>query len=142
MSEIQAAFLWAQLERAEDMLLQRVASWAYYEDQLTTLAGSGSIELPVVPKDCESNGHIFYIKVPTSLDQEKVLAHLARQGIEAAFHYVPLHSSQAGRRFGSFHGEDLFTTKERNRLIRLPLYHGITQKDQDLVVQNIKSYFS
>lgn len=140
-SEIQAAYLWGQLEWAEKITKNRLASWQHYRDALTTLADSGAIEMATIPPGCEHNGHMFYIKTRDLAERQALLAHLKALDILAVFHYVPLHSAPAGQRFGRFHGEDIFTTKESERLIRLPIWYGMDKQTQQHIVQSVLSFW-
>lgn len=140
-SDLNAAYLWAQLEQAELINEDRLATWHYYYDALKPLADAGCIELPVVPSDCVHNAHMFYFKCADLTERTNLIDHLKKNGVMAVFHYVPLHSSPAGLMFGRFHGEDRNTTKESNRLVRLPLYYGMTQNDKEVVVFETKRFF-
>lgn len=122
-SELNAAYLWAQLEQIEQITKDRMDSWTTYKETLSSLADRGKIEMPYVPDECGHNAHIFYIKVKNLEERGRLLTYLKNKGISAVFHYVPLHSSPAGRKYGRFAGQDIFTTKESERLIRLPLYY-------------------
>jgi dTDP-4-amino-4,6-dideoxygalactose transaminase len=137
-SEINAAYLWSQLEIADEINNARLDIWKQYYELLSPLAEKGLLELPYVPNDCKHNAHMFYVKTADSEAQVELLAHLKNAGIGAFFHYVPLHSSEAGRRFGIFCGEDKFTTKESSRLVRLPMYFGLAENDVSEVVESIK----
>jgi dTDP-4-amino-4,6-dideoxygalactose transaminase len=140
-SELNAAYLWSQLEVADDINNRRLSIWEKYRKALKPLADNGDIELPAIPQECRHNAHMFYIKVKNNGVQDALLEYLKQNGVGAVFHYVPLHSSEAGRKFGIFHGEDKFTTKESSRLIRLPLYYALTDKEIEIVVQNVFDYF-
>lgn len=139
-SDLNAAYLCAQLEQADEINVFRLAVWQNYYNGLKCLAGR--IDLPAVPAGCEHNGHMFYIKVRDLEERTALIAHLKAQGISAAFHYVPLHTSPAGLKFGRFAGEDRYTTKESERLLRLPMYYGMTEEETDAVIQAVKSFFS
>jgi len=140
-SEIQAAYLWGQLEMAEKITRNRIETWNEYYAALSELSVAGRIELPVVPPNCSHNGHMFYFKTRDLDERSALLAHLDSQGVYAVFHYVPLHSAHAGKLFSRFHGEDKFTTRESERLIRLPLYHGISKQDRQRVLAGAKSFY-
>ncbi|MDR3013167.1 MAG: dTDP-4-amino-4,6-dideoxygalactose transaminase [Chitinispirillales bacterium] len=140
-SEINAAYLWSQLEIASEINAARIGVWDMYYEMLGPLAKEGFIKLPYIPRECRHNAHIFYIKVADGKVQAALLGYLKERGIGAAFHYVPLHTSEAGRKFGIFHGEDRFTTKESSRLIRLPIYHGLSEAEVEAVVRAVGSYF-
>jgi dTDP-4-amino-4,6-dideoxygalactose transaminase len=141
MNDVSAAYLWGQLEVAEKINEFRLKVWNRYYNGLLELEKEGFIELPTIPKHCRHNGHIFYIKVKNLNIRTKLLNFLKEQGIWAVFHYVPLHSSPAGQRYGRFHGVDKFTTKESERLIRLPLFFNIKDEEIDYVIESIYRFF-
>jgi dTDP-4-amino-4,6-dideoxygalactose transaminase len=141
MNDVSAAYLWGQLEVAEEINEFRLRAWNRYYNGLLELEREGFIELPTVPKHCRHNGHIFYIKVKNLRIRTELLSFLKEQGIYASFHYVPLHSSPAGQRYGRFHGVDKFTTKESERLIRLPLFFNIKDEEIDYVIESIYRFF-
>lgn len=140
-SDLQAAFLWGQLERADDINRNRLNTWAVYRNGLQTLAESGRIELPTIPPECEHNAHMLYLKVRDLHERTRLLDHLKQRKILAVFHYVPLHSSQAGSRFARFHGADCYTTQESERLIRLPMWYGMPSETAHHVIQQVRSYW-
>jgi dTDP-4-amino-4,6-dideoxygalactose transaminase len=140
-SDINAAYLYSQLEIADEINNSRLGIWNKYYELLNPLAEKGLLELPYIPENCRHNAHIFYIKTADSAIQSELIAFLNYAGIRAVFHYVPLHSSEAGQKFGRFHGKDKFTTKESSRLIRLPLYYGLPESDIFIVVKNINKFF-
>ncbi|MGK3124328.1 dTDP-4-amino-4,6-dideoxygalactose transaminase [Candidatus Pantoea formicae] len=142
MADLQAAYLWAQLEAAEQINQQRLRLWQRYYDALQPLAAAGRIELPVVPKDCRHNAHMFYIKLRDSDDRQALINWMKEAEILTVFHYIPLHSSPAGERFGRFHGDDLFTTQESERLLRLPLFYNLTDNNQRTVISSLLSFFA
>ncbi|MHB8149492.1 MAG: dTDP-4-amino-4,6-dideoxygalactose transaminase [Desulfobulbia bacterium] len=138
--ELQAAYLWGQLEMAEAINADRLKSWLAYRDKLGPLAAAGVIELPVVPETCQHNAHMFYLKVK-DLEERTALLDLFKQYvIWAVFHYVPLHSAPAGLKYGRFSGRDIHTTSQSERLIRLPLYYGITTEEIDTVCEKITEW--
>jgi len=141
MNDVSATYLWGQLEAAEEINEFRLSVWNRYYNGLLELKKEGFIELPTIPKHCRHNGHIFYIKVKNLNIRTKLLNFLKEQGIWAVFHYVPLHSSPAGQRYGRFHGVDKFTTKESERLIRLPLFFNIKDEEIDYVIESIYRFF-
>ena len=141
-SEINAAYLYAQLEEAEKINNDRLKSWNLYYEGLSELKDKGLIELPIIPKECEHNAHMFYIKLKNLNERTKLINYLKERGIDSVFHYVPLHSAKAGIAFGRFHGEDRYTTKESERILRLPLYYGLKDTDVEKVVSSIKEYFN
>lgn len=140
-SEMNAAYLWSQLEVADQINEARLAKWQHYYEALLPLKREGLIELPHIPADCVHNAHMFYLKVANKGVQSELLNHLKRDGIGAVFHYVPLHSSEAGLKFGRFHGEDRYTTAESSRLIRLPMYYSLTSHVVEEVVASVYDYF-
>lgn len=138
--ELQAAYLWGQLEMAEAINADRLKSWLAYRDKMGPLAAAGVIELPVVPETCQHNAHMFYLKVK-DLEERTALLDLFKQYvIWAVFHYVPLHSAPAGLKYGRFSGRDIHTTSQSERLIRLPLYYGITTEEIDTVCEKITEW--
>ncbi len=141
-SELNAAYLYAQLEAAKTVNEDRLRSWDLYYELFKPLAKEGHIEIPFIPEDCEHNAHMFYIKVKNLEERTKLLAHLKENEIGAVFHYIPLHSSNAGLKFGRFHGEDKYTTQNSERLLRLPMYYGLTAEDVKTVVQQVKGFYS
>ena len=141
-SDINAAFLYAQLEEADMINQNRRASWDAYYEMLTPLADAGRIELPVVPEECEHNSHMFYIKTAGIEERMALSAFLKENGIGSAFHYVPLHSAPAGQRFGRFHGEDRYTTVTFERLLRLPMYYGLKPEEVEFVCSKIEEFYS
>lgn len=140
-SEIQAAYLWGQLEQANEITQNRLATWASYWHGLAGLAQEGLFELPTIPEKCEHNGHMFYLKVRDLDQRTALLEHLKADNVYAVFHYVPLHSAPAGLKFGSFHGVDAFTTQESDRLLRLPLFYGLNEVSANHIIQSIKNFF-
>ncbi len=140
-SELQAAYLWGQLERADVITTDRLNTWNAYYTAFTAIAAAGKIELPVIPENCTHNGHMFYIKCKDLSERTLLLAHLKVNDILAVFHYVPLHSAPAGIHFGRFHGEDRCTTLESERLLRLPLWYGMGEPERQQVVQAVLSFY-
>lgn len=140
-SELNAAYLMAQLDRADEINHARLARWEQYYRLLSPLAAEGRIELPVIPKDCVHNAHMFYIKARDLEERQALIQALREQGILAVFHYIPLHSSPAGRKFGRFHGEDRYTTRESERLLRLPMYYSLTEENVNDVVSVIEEFY-
>ena len=139
-SDMNAAYLWAQLQEADRINDDRLAAWNAYAEAFAPLAAAGRIEVPTIPEGCVHNAHMYYIKLRDLEDRTAFIQYLKDRGIVAVFHYVPLHSSPAGLRYGRFHGEDRFTTAESDRLVRLPLYYGLTQEDQAYVIQTSLDY--
>ena len=140
-SELQAAYLWGQLEQADAITKNRLASWNAYYQGLSDLAAEGLISLPTIPADCQHNAHMFYIKCKDLQERTALLAHLKAQGIGAVFHYVALHSAPAGQQFSRFHGEDRYTTQESDRLIRLPLWYGIAEQEIAKVLTELRFFY-
>ena len=140
-SEINAAYLWAQLEKADEINNNRMETWNFYNDSLKPLRDAGLIELPTIPDYAEHNAHMYYIKLKDLETRSDFLQFMRDREIGCVFHYVPLHSAPAGRKFGRFHGEDTYTTVESDRLVRLPMYYGITEEDKETVISSIKEYF-
>ncbi len=140
-SELNAAYLYAQLEEADKINQSRLNTWEFYFRELTPLYEKGRISLPFVPKECQHNAHMFYIKCADLTERTRLINYLKEHDILSVFHYVPLHTAPAGRRFGCFHGEDRYTTKESERIIRLPLYYGIKDEDREKVVQVVRKFY-
>jgi dTDP-4-amino-4,6-dideoxygalactose transaminase len=140
-SEINAAFLYAQLEAATDINNNRLTSWGYYYQKLLPLQIKGKLGLPIIPEFSIHNAHMFYIKLKNIVERTKLLDFLKDHGIMSVFHYVPLHSSEAGIKFGRFHGVDKYTTEESDKLLRLPLYYNMSLDDINYVIDQIYSYF-
>lgn len=140
MNDVSAAYLWGNLEKAREINENRLSTWKRYYDGLQSLKEKGLIELPNVPAECRHNAHMFYIKVKNLDTRTALLKYLKENEILAVFHYVPLHSSPAGLKFGRFNGVDEFTTKESERLLRLPIYFGIDPSDIDLIIDRIKTF--
>lgn len=136
--EITAAFLWAQLQEAQSITAERLAIWDRYHAALEPLERAGVLRRPVVPGDCQHNAHMYYVLLSPELDRQRVLSQLKEQGIQAVFHYVPLHDSPAGHRFGRVHGSMVQTMTQSSRLIRLPLWVGLTADQQARVVDALQ----
>lgn len=141
-SDMNAAYLWAQLERADEINDDRLASWAAYHEAFKPFAESGRIEVPTVPEGCIHNAHMYYIKLADLQDRTKFIAHMKERGVMCVFHYVPLHSSPAGQRYGRFSGVDEYTTRESERLVRLPLYYGMGSETVERVIEAAADYLS
>jgi len=140
-SELNAAYLWAQLQNAEEITSNRMAAWNQYYQELKDLSDSGKIELPCIPKECKHNAHMFYIKAKDLQERTKLIAYLKENGVMAVFHYIPLHTAPAGKKYGIFNGQDMYTTKESERLVRLPLYYWITAEDIDRVTALLYQFY-
>ena len=141
-SELNAAYLWAQLEMADVINEDRLRIWNLYKERLTDLAEAGLLELPTVPADCVHNAHMFYVKLRDLEERTDFIRFLKERGVMSVFHYVPLHSAPAGLKFGRFSGKDEYTTKESDRLTRLPLYFGLKEEESETVVQTIRQFFN
>jgi dTDP-4-amino-4,6-dideoxygalactose transaminase len=135
--ELIAAFLWAQLEEAERITRVRLARWQRYHELLAPFEAKGMLRRPIVPDDCRHNAHMYYVLLGTGIERDRVLDELKRQRINSVFHYVPLHSSPAGRRYGRVSGEMAVTNTQSERLLRLPLWVGLTEQQQDMVVNAV-----
>lgn len=141
-SELNAAYLWAQLLNADEINGNRIATWNRYYQELQAMAMEGKFEIPTVPKECEHNAHMFYLKCKDLKERSEFIKFMKEKELYCVFHYIPLHSAPAGEKFGRFDGEDEFTTKESERLVRLPMYYGLRKDQVDLVVEGIKEFFS
>ncbi len=141
-SDLNAAYLWAQLEAADEINDARLACWRQYDEQLRDLADAGHIELPYIPDECEHNAHMYYIKTAGLEERTRLLEYLKDNGVTAVFHYVPLHSSAGGQKYGRFHGEDRYTTAESERVVRLPMYYGLTEDEITYVTELIGAFYS
>ena len=140
-SDINAAYLMAQLEMADEINENRLQSWTRYNEGLQDLAQEGVIELPYIPEECTHNAHMFYIKTKDMEERKALISYLKERDIAAVVHYVPLHSAPAGLRFGRFHGEDRYTTKESERLLRLPMYYNLSESDQQKVIDAVHGFY-
>ena len=141
-SDMNAAYLWAQLEKADEINNDRLNTWNRYHEAFKPLAEKGLIEQPFVPEHCVHNAHMYWLKARTLQERTELIRYMKEQGILLTFHYVPLHSAAAGEKYGRFHGEDVYTTAESERLVRLPMYYGITRKDVDAVIEAILRFYS
>lgn len=140
-SELNAAYLYAQLLEKETINNNRLASWHKYYNALLPLKEKGYIELPFIPEYCQHNAHMFYIKAKDLSERSALANHLKSNDIAATFHYVPLHSAPAGEKYGVFHGEDKYTTTESDRLLRLPMYYGLAEEDVDKVIETVLKFY-
>lgn len=140
-SELNAAYLWAQLEDMDTIQKDRMNSWNMYYKLLQPLQDKGIIELPVIPENCMHNAHMFYIKTKDLEERTKLINHLKENNILAVFHYIPLHSAPAGKMFGRFSGEDKYTTKESERLLRLPMYYGLKESEIEFIYDKIRDFY-
>ena len=140
-SALNAAYLWAQLEMADEINENRLKSWNAYREAFQDLADAGRVELPTVPEGCVHNAHMFYLKCRDLSERTELIRFLKERDILAVFHYVPLHSAPAGLKYGRFCGEDVYTTRESDRLVRLPLYFGLTSEDQARVIAAVRDFY-
>ena len=139
-SDMNAAYLWAQLEEADKINDKRLSIWNFYHEELKELEDKGVLERPYIPEYATHNAHMYYIKIKDLRVRTKLLAYLKERGILSVFHYVPLHSATAGKKFGRFHGEDVYTTKESERLCRLPMYYSLSLEEAAEVVKALKEF--
>ncbi len=140
-SEMNAAYLWAQLLQADEITKNRMTTWYAYYNALKPYVDAGRIEFQYIPEYCTHNAHMFYIKLKDLDDRTNFLSYMRGHGVGCVFHYVPLHSAPAGLQFGRFDGVDMYTTRESDRLARLPLYYGIKEDDLDYVIQTLMNFF-
>ena len=140
-SELNAAYLWAQLEQAEKIYDCRMKAWHTYNEAFEELKRKGIIELPYIPEHCVHNAHMYYLKTDNINTRTKLIEYLKKNEILAVFHYVPLHTAPAGIRYGRFAGEDIYTTRESERLLRLPMYYGISDSDVQKVIETVYNFF-
>lgn len=140
-SELNAAYLYAQFEEAGKINRVRLERWEQYFRLLTPLAEAGKVELPYIPEECVHNGHMFYIKTKDMEERSALIDFMKRSDVLAVFHYVPLHSAPAGIKFGRFHGEDRYTTKESERLLRLPMFYQLKEEEVDYVAGKVKEFY-
>lgn len=141
-SDINAAYLWAQLQVADKINNDRLTHWEEYYRALRPLAQAGKLSLPVIPNGCVHNAHMFYLKCASLEERTALIQFLRERDIMAVFHYVPLHSAPAGLKFGRFDGEDIYTTAESDKLVRLPIYYGLTKDDRVAVIDAVKEYYA
>ena len=140
--DMNAAYLMAQLDAADVIFEDRMRSWNLYKELLTPLAEEEKVELPHIPEGCTHNAHMFYMKAKNLEERTKLIDYLKENGVQAVFHYIPLHTAPAGQRFGRFHGEDVYTTKESERLMRLPMYYGLKEEEVRYVASKIIEFYS
>lgn len=141
-SELNAAYLWAQLECADVIYKDRMRTWNLYYEAFQDLKEQGKIELPYIPSYCKHNAHMFYIKTRDIEERQELIGYLKEREITAVFHYIPLHTAPAGKKYGEFFGTDRYTTKESERLLRLPLYYNMEENDTLKVIEAVKSFYS
>lgn len=140
-SDMNAAYLWAQLESVDEIFNSRMNTWNAYYEAFRPLAEAGLVELPFIPAHCSHNAHMFYMKLKDLEERTAFIDHMKANGILTVFHYIPLHSAPAGVKYGRFHGEDVYTTKESERLVRLPLYYNMAKEDLDKVIASVLAFF-
>jgi dTDP-4-amino-4,6-dideoxygalactose transaminase len=140
-SDMNAAYLWAQLELADKITKARQARWEQYNTLLQPLKDRGIIELPFIPEGCVHNAHMYYIKTKDINERSRFIDFMKQNGIWTVFHYIPLHTAPAGLRFGCFHGEDVYTTKESERLVRLPMFYSLKESEVDYIVDKVKEFY-
>lgn len=140
-SDINAAYLWAQLQKADEINNDRLNTWNTYYHAFKPLADAGKVDIPYIPKDCVHNAHMFYLKFKDLEQRTDFMTYMKENGVVCSFHYVPLHSAPAGLKFGRFYGDDVYTTKESERLTRLPMYYGIEKNDVNAVIDCVLKYF-
>mgnify|MGYP003291900922 CR=1 FL=1 len=141
-SDMNAAYLWAQLEKADEINNDRLATWNAYNEAFRPLAAAGKVELPTIPEGCVHNAHMYYLKCKDLEERTAFIDYMKSKDILTVFHYVPLHSAPAGLKFGRFHGEDIYTTAESDRLVRLPMYYGLENKDCDYTIEAVKAFYT
>jgi len=140
-SELNAAFLWAQLEVADEINRNRLKTWECYDEAFRPLERAGKIVCPVIPEGCTHNAHMYYIKCRDIDERTAFINFMKARGILCVFHYIPLHSAPAGLKYGRFDGVDKYTTKESERLVRLPLYYNMSVEDREAVIEGVKEFF-
>ena len=140
-SDMNAAYLYAQLLQADMINNYRLNIWNTYYDGFGELEKSGKIELPYIPEGCTHNAHMFYIKAKDLQERTALISFLKENGIQAVFHYIPLHSAPAGKKFGRFNGEDKYTTRESERLMRLPMYYGLKDEEVQYIISKVKEFY-
>ena len=140
-SDMNAAYLWAQLLEADKINNDRLASWQTYYDAFEQLEQEGFVERPVIPEGCVHNAHMFYLKAKDLEERTALIDYLKKNDILAVFHYIPLHSAPAGVKFGRFHGEDVYTTAESDRLLRLPMYYGLKKNELNKIIDTVIKFY-
>lgn len=140
-SDMNAAYLWGQLLEADTIYQDRMETWNHYNTSLQSLAEEGRIELPFIPDHCVHNAHMFYIKTKDLEERTRLIQHLKQNDILAVFHYIPLHNAPAGQKYGRFAGEDRYTTKESERILRLPLYYGLQEDQVEYICEKVKEFY-
>lgn len=141
-SDLNAAYLWAQLEIADEIYADRMSTWDLYNETLSPLKEAGYIDLPYIPEGCVHNAHMYYIKAKDLEERSALIRFLKENDISTVFHYIPLHDAPAGQKYGRFHGEDRYTIRESERLVRLPLYYGLEKEKVLTVCQKIREFYT
>lgn len=140
-SDMNAAYLYAQLELAEEITADRMATWNAYHEAFADLEEAGLIERPVIPAHCEHNAHMYYLKCKDIEERTRFIDYLKGEGVHAVFHYIPLHTAPAGQKYARFHGEDKYTTRESERLVRLPMYYGLKPEERAHIIATVRSFY-
>ena len=140
-SDMNAAYLWAQLQVADEINDDRLRTWNAYYQAFAPLAEAGKVELPVIPDGCTHNAHMFYLKCKDLEERTRLISYMKSNEILCVFHYIPLHSAPAGLKYGRFSGEDVYTTKESDRLVRLPMYYGLTERERAAVIGAVQDFY-
>ena len=140
-SELNAAYLYGQLEQADKIFDDRMNTWNEYYKAFKDIEEAGKIDLPTIPEGCEHNAHMFYIKCKDLEERTALISFAKENDVMMVFHYIPLHSAPAGKKFGRFDGEDIYTTKESERLVRLPLYYNLSKEDRDKVIDVVRRFY-
>ena len=140
-SDLNAAYLWAQLEIADEINRDRLHTWNAYHEAFRDLEEAGKLRRPVIPEGCVHNAHMYYLKCADLAERTQLISFMKERGILCVFHYVPLHSAPAGLKFGRFHGEDEYTTRESDRLVRLPMYYGMKEQDRQQVIGSVRAFY-
>lgn len=140
-SDMNAAYLWAQLEKADEINNDRLATWNAYNEAFQPLAAAGKVELPTIPEGCVHNAHMYYLKCKDLEERTAFIEFMKEWDVQTVFHYVPLHSAPAGLKFGRFYGEDVYTTAESDRLVRMPMYYGLSSNDLTQIITAVKEFF-
>lgn len=140
-SELNAAYLFAQLEAVDKINEWRMNCWNRYYELLKPMQDQGLIDLPYIPEECQHNAHMFYIKLKDIEERQRFISYMKEHQIWSVFHYIPLHTAPAGQKYGRFHGEDQYTTKESERIVRLPMYYGLELSEVEIVCNTIKDFF-
>jgi dTDP-4-amino-4,6-dideoxygalactose transaminase len=140
-SELQSAYLWGQLEKAGEINQNRLETWDAYYKAFKPLVKKGMLEVPIIPIDCKHNAHMFYLKLKTLTDRALFIRHMKRKNVLTVFHYIPLHSSIAGKKFGQFFDIDINTTKESELIVRLPLFFNMTERDRKHIINSVIEFY-